>query len=292
MAKPTPSLVPLSKLRPAPWNPRTITDKRFKALCASMEADPDFMWHRPIIAKADGEVVAGNMRLRAAEHLGWEEVPAILEDMSDKLAKERALKDNNQFGDWQEEELAEIALELEKLGTDLSTLGLDDAFLATLLDEGEAPGEGGEKGSLAARFGFPPFTILNGNSGDWRERKRKWLALGIQSETGRDGELLFGDGSNSSGQYEEKRLYEQRVGRKVSWKDFYEANPDVKPLPGTSIFDPVLCEVAYRWFCPEGGLEKSEKARKVANALELVVKALNAWFRAEYQRKRNPAAAR
>jgi len=24
--------------------------------------------------------------------------------------------------------------------------------------------------------------------------------------------------------------------------------------PGTSIFDPVLCELAYRWFCPKGGL--------------------------------------
>lgn len=25
------------------------------------------------------------------------------------------------------------------------------------------------------------------------------------------------------------------------------------PVHGTSIFDPVLCELAYRWFCPEGG---------------------------------------
>lgn len=24
--------------------------------------------------------------------------------------------------------------------------------------------------------------------------------------------------------------------------------------PGTSVFDPVLCELAYRWFCPPGGL--------------------------------------
>jgi hypothetical protein len=23
---------------------------------------------------------------------------------------------------------------------------------------------------------------------------------------------------------------------------------------GTSIFDPVICEIAYRWFCPPGGL--------------------------------------
>lgn len=27
-----------------------------------------------------------------------------------------------------------------------------------------------------------------------------------------------------------------------------------QPQAGTSIFDPVLCELAYRWFCPPGGL--------------------------------------
>ena len=26
------------------------------------------------------------------------------------------------------------------------------------------------------------------------------------------------------------------------------------PQSGTSIFDPVLCELAYRWFCPQGGI--------------------------------------
>lgn len=29
---------------------------------------------------------------------------------------------------------------------------------------------------------------------------------------------------------------------------------DGAPQSGTSIFDPVLCELAYRWFCPPGGL--------------------------------------
>jgi len=32
------------------------------------------------------------------------------------------------------------------------------------------------------------------------------------------------------------------------------ADPDEDPIGGTSIFDPVLCELAYRWFCPPGGL--------------------------------------
>lgn len=27
-----------------------------------------------------------------------------------------------------------------------------------------------------------------------------------------------------------------------------------RTITGTSVFDPVLCELAYRWFCPPGGL--------------------------------------
>jgi len=41
--------------------------------------------------------------------------------------------------------------------------------------------------ALAKRFGVPPFSVLSARDGDWQERKRKWLALGIQSELGRGG---------------------------------------------------------------------------------------------------------
>lgn len=34
----------------------------------------------------------------------------------------------------------------------------------------------------------------------------------------------------------------------------YDGNESAAGQYGTSIFDPVLCELAYRWFCPPGGL--------------------------------------
>src|ERR1035437_7308755 len=73
-----------------------LKDDRFQNLCRSIEVDPEFLWRRPILAKADGTIYAGNMRFRAAQHLGFTEVPAIVEDISDQLAKERALRDNAQ----------------------------------------------------------------------------------------------------------------------------------------------------------------------------------------------------
>ncbi len=74
---PTAVATSLSALRPSPWNPRTISDDRFQNLCHSIQADPDFLWRRPILAQADGTIYAGTMRYRAAEHLGLATVPAI-----------------------------------------------------------------------------------------------------------------------------------------------------------------------------------------------------------------------
>ena len=78
-------------------------------------------------------------------------------------------------------------------------------------------------GPVADRFTLPPFTILDARSGDWQERKRAWASLGINSEVGRTENLLRMSDTCSLGE-----------------KD-------------TSIFDPVVCELAYRWFCPAGG---------------------------------------
>jgi ParB-like chromosome segregation protein Spo0J len=125
--------VPLARLTPAPWNPRTIRDERFKNLCDSIQADPEFLWRRPILATADGTIYAGNMRYRAASHLGLVKVPAIVEDVPEKLAKERALRDNAQWGDWHEDQLAEMVYQMAADGSDVKLVGLDEEELAKLL---------------------------------------------------------------------------------------------------------------------------------------------------------------
>ena len=118
--------VKLSELTLWGSNPRIIKDKRFKALCKSLVDDPSFMELRPILATKEGRIYAGNMRYRAAQHLGWKDIPAIITDIPEKLARERAIKDNNEFGDWNHDELATLLDEMEKQGTDISTLGLDE----------------------------------------------------------------------------------------------------------------------------------------------------------------------
>lgn len=85
------------------------------------------------------------------------------------------------------------------------------------------------KGDLRQEFGANPFTILDTKDGLWQARKRKRKSLGIQSEVGRDATTY-----NMA----------EWAGRK----------DDIGELPSdTSIFDPTLCEMMYRWFCPVGG---------------------------------------
>src|SRR6185295_6722596 len=122
LGSPSVTAVPLTALHPAEWNPRLIKDERFQNLCASIQTDPEFLWRRPVLAQADGSIYAGNMRFRAAQHLGFETIPAVLEDIPDQLARERALRDNAQWGEWQEDEMAELLYRLREEGTDVALL--------------------------------------------------------------------------------------------------------------------------------------------------------------------------
>lgn len=85
-------------------------------------------------------------------------------------------------------------------------------------------------GPLAEKFIFPPFTVLDARSGEWLERKRAWLAIGLKSEVGRDAEAYTCNADTAKK---------------------YDYLPQIDS--GTSIFDPVLVELACRWFCQPGG---------------------------------------
>lgn len=79
--------------------------------------------------------------------------------------------------------------------------GKDDTgaelYGAGLLGESLAP----EQGSvLGEKFMVPPFSVLNAREGYWQDRKRAWLAFGIQSELGRGEDLVFGDAIAWQGQ--------------------------------------------------------------------------------------------
>jgi len=122
---PTPVLVPVDQLHASDWNPRSITDANLDSLCRSITNDPRFMWHRPILARANGEIYAGHQRFAAIKKLGWTEVPAIVEDVPEAVAKERAIRDNNQWGTWEDDGLSALLAGMQGLDVPLVDLGFD-----------------------------------------------------------------------------------------------------------------------------------------------------------------------
>lgn len=82
---------------------------------------------------------------------------------------------------------------------------------------------------LRDQFIEPPFSVLDTKSGNWQRRKKLWQQIGIKSEIGRKKNMTFGD-------------FNPKKGDKDRFNEL-----------STSIFDPALCEVLYKWFCVEGG---------------------------------------
>lgn len=103
------------------------------------------------------------------------------------------------------------------------------------------------KGLISERFIIPPFSILNAREGIWQSRKRRWIGLGIRGEIGRKDDLIPNDGGMKS-----KRRYEKKSTVYATQYEFPNGSMMYKQT-GTSIFDPVLCELMYKWFCPIKG---------------------------------------
>jgi hypothetical protein len=123
--------IAIERLHGAEWNPRTITDERLDDLKDAIMADPDFLWERPVLAMADGTVYAGNQRLLAAQDLGWDRIPAIMEDVPEHVAHERALRDNQTWGQWDDETLARQIQAMP--ADDRSGLGFSDGDMLAML---------------------------------------------------------------------------------------------------------------------------------------------------------------
>jgi DNA modification methylase len=76
------------------------------------------------------------------------------------------------------------------------------------------------------KFFIPPFSVIDASKRWWLDRRDMWHQLGFDSTAGRPENMIgFSKNSNDS-------AGNIPIGR----------------------FDPVLCEVVYRWWCPNGGI--------------------------------------
>jgi len=273
--KPAAEWVRIGDLLPWERNPKAHPTESVAEIARSIVR---FGFTEPIIPwRSRKQVVAGHGRLLAAQMLYREDpgrklapdqpgdaatrpedglVPVRwIEFLNDHEAAAYAIADNRltEKNPMDAALVAEIFVELDDAGVSLEGLGYDSGELLRMLDQvappeqevGSNPAleEAGEpaasapgNGSLSDRFGVPPFSVLDARQGYWQKRKQVWLERGIRSGEGRTT-----TGDKAWGRFAEEKPTAESTKRIAACGD------------GPTIFDPVLCELAYRWFAPKGG---------------------------------------
>jgi ParB-like chromosome segregation protein Spo0J len=123
--------VELTALKPLPGNPRRGNVEAVKRSLLK------FGQRKPIVAQADGTVIAGNHTLAAAAALGWSHLAVVVTNDDDATAKAYALADNrtSALGTFDIADLADMVASL--MGEDpdlLLAASFNDAEIASLLN--------------------------------------------------------------------------------------------------------------------------------------------------------------
>src|SRR5438309_5863175 len=121
-------------------NPR----KNDAAVDRMVGAIKEFGFKIPVLARSDGEVIDGHLRLKAAKKLGISDVPVILcDEWTPAQVKAFRLMVNRSstWADWDDELLAQELRDLQTAGYDLAFTGFDTGELDDFLLLKDTPDE-------------------------------------------------------------------------------------------------------------------------------------------------------
>ena len=192
-------LRPVADLAPYARNARKHSAAAVARLVSIIE---EMGWTSPILIDEDGIVAGhkrrlaalaiydkgGTIRLPGGQALPAGEVPTLdVTGWTEAQRRAYIIADNQTTleSEWDGDVLKLELSWLEGSGLDMGLTGFDGDALARALDAGGGGEADPLRVKLADRFGVPPFSVMSAREGWWQDRKRAWLALGIQSELGR-----------------------------------------------------------------------------------------------------------
>lgn len=220
VAVPLPERIAISELKPAKYNPRKMSKAEMAKLKDSIR---EYGMVHNVVINHDNTIIGGHKRIEACAALGMTEVTAVRVNLPEEKEKALNIALNKINGKFDEAVLAGLLREIAETQQNLVT-GYDNDELARLFFKQNNQ----INRALIEDYIVPPFSIFDAKQPYWQKRKKDWLEKIGDSGEGREDDLM-GDGL--------KNL----------------AKLQGNSLTGTSIFDPVLTEVLYTWFCPPGG---------------------------------------
>jgi len=129
----------LGRLRPYDKNPRQ-NDQAVEAVARSIR---EYGFRVPLVVDADGVIICGHTRWKAAQKLGLAKVPVhVANDLPPEQVKAYRIADNKtaELAEWNYELLPIELGELAGMNYDLGLLGFSDEELTRLLDPGVKEG--------------------------------------------------------------------------------------------------------------------------------------------------------
>ncbi len=122
----------LSSIKPYPANPR-LNDQAVAAVVASIR---EFGFRQPIVVDAEGVIICGHTRFKAAQVLGLERVPVhVAKDLTPEQIRAYRIADNRtaELAEWNLDLLPIELGELQAANFDLGLLGFNQDELVKLL---------------------------------------------------------------------------------------------------------------------------------------------------------------
>ena len=206
------------ELIPAEYNPRYLSESALTDLQASLQrfgaVDPAIVNVHP---DRKNIIVGGHQRLKTAQSLGWDKFPCVEVNLDKEKERELNIRLNKNTGAWDYDALANYfdVEELTDWGFTTEELFGDVEKENTTTDDVSQAHE-----KLSDKFIVPPFSVLDTRQGYWNDRKKHWKTI------------IGDDGESREGTLSESELMSGINN-------------------GVSILDPVLAEIANRWFAPD-----------------------------------------
>lgn len=218
-AAPVRERVPIKQLKRARYNPRKISKKELQKLVESIKT---YGLVQPIVVNKDYTIIGGHQRVEACRQLGMTDLDVYVLDLKPDDEKVLNLALNRISGDWDDAALYDLLNGLAEKNR-MALTGFDNKELEKLKWK-----QGNQiNRKLIEDYIVPPFSVFDTKQGYWQKRKAEWnLQLGDGGE-GRAADLMELDSI---------------------------AKVQTKTLTGTSVFDPVLCEILYTWYLDRGAL--------------------------------------
>lgn len=127
--------IKIEKLKPAEYNPRKDLKQEDEEYQKIKKSITEFGYVAPVIVNSNMTVIGGHQRLKILKELGYTDVECVIVDLDPNKEKALNIALNKISGDWDNDKLEELLLELKQTDIDMDVTGFSFDEVENILKE-------------------------------------------------------------------------------------------------------------------------------------------------------------